>query len=291
MASYQRAHLLERSLECYRNQAFDNDRLELVVIDDHSTDNTFDLCDDWSHDTGIKTTVVTVNPKREAWRDCGAVLNAGIRASSGEYVLLTHPEVMPGKTSVNDCVDALIADEARRKNTFSPSFATGPGLYACCRVYYMGQHDQAKIDTVDWRGLGAGAVRGIDGFYEDDVNGNPDYRHAATDIVAQPGSRIKTWESWVFGGMSRRAWADLGGMLETQKWGSVDIAFHARRRALGIQNHTCPSPESIVVHQNHDGPGEVPTPRDMDVWVKELKEFNLVDPAKLMYPAVDYLGW
>lgn len=276
MATYQRKHLLWRSLLAYRDQEFDNKELELVVVDDFSTDGTAEYLKDWTREIGVRTTILTTGPKDTLWRDCGAVINAGIRASSGKHVLLTHPEVIPGKKSVAACVEQL---------------EKGTKCYACCRVYYLSPRDQERLDTVRWLEDGNLAVRQIPGFYADDVNGHPDYCHVSTDNVGKPGFRIPKWESWVFGGCSRRTWKFLGGMLETREWGAVDIAFMARRRTLGIHNHTCPDDDTIVVHQNHDGPGNVPTPRDMDKWMAELRDTNLTDPEAMRYPAVDNLGW
>lgn len=292
MATYQRAHLLARSLHAYEHQDFDNSRFELVVIDDHSTDGTRDLVLDWSKRTGIRAVVLTESPKTQAWRDCATVLNAGIRASFGEHVLLTHPEAIPGRRSVAACVEQLAAFE----QVWLAEPAAQPrkpfGLYACCRIYYLSPREQELIDTCSWREKGALAVRDINGFYELDTNGHPDFSHRATDRVAQPGSRMPVWESWVFGGCSRQTWKRLGGMLESKQWGSVDVAFSARRRTLGIPNHTCPADDTICVHQNHDDPTKnVPTDRDMDKWVKELKDYPLTDRAKMCHPYVDNLGW
>lgn len=288
MASYERCHLLSRSLQCYEtSKGIDPQAdMEIVVVDDHSVDNTREHVLEWSKRTKIKAVVMTVGPKPDTWVDCGWVLNAGIRASSGRHILLTHPEVMPGQRSVVECVHQLEVYEGLRA-----CGKDGIGLYACCKVYYLSPRDQGLLDTVNWYSEGALAVRGIEGFYDQDDNGNPDYRHNVTDRVATPGFRIQEWSSWVFGGCSRETWKRLGGFLETTKWGSCDISWHARRRTLGIPNHTCPDDDTIVVHQCHDGPGNVPTPRDMDVWVKELQGFDLQSPSKLTYPATDFLGW
>jgi GT2 family glycosyltransferase len=287
MASYQRAHLLARSLVCYENQDFPKDEFEVICIDDSSTDGTKELVQEWSNRTGIKAAVISPYPKTEAWRDCGAVLNIGIRASTGKHVLLTHPEVMCGKKSVAACVKVLEEDHY----SWVLRDARSLGVYACCRIYYMGPRDQERIDTVDWKGKGAIAVREIEGFYDQDTNGNPDYMHRATDIVAQPGSRMPVWGSWVFGGHSRETWKRLGGMCVSQRWGAVDVSWAARRRTLGIPNYTCPDEDAICVHQNHDLPGNIQTPRDMNAWVDELKNVDLQTPSKLVWPAIDELGW
>ncbi len=282
-STYQRWHLLARSLVCYENHEFNNDNLEMICVDDHSTDGTRDLVLDWSRRTGIKTVVLTVAPKYESWRDCGATLNTGIRVSTGKHVILTHPEVMPGKRSVQSCVDRL--------ETFE--FLRGPdspvGLYSCCRPYYLSPQDQGRLDGVPWQTEGALAVRQIPGFYTEDRNGHPDYTHAATDSVGKPGSRLPEWGSFVFGGHSRETWKRLGGLCPTQRWGSVDVHWMNRRRVLGIPNHTCPDDETIVVHQSHDLPTDVKTPRVESVWREELSGDDLYNPVKLVWPYVDYL--
>jgi glycosyltransferase involved in cell wall biosynthesis len=304
MASYERAHLLERSLRCYELLNFDNKEMELIVIDDHSTDGTDELVRTWSNRTGIRSTVIVPSPKKEAWRDCGVTLNVGIRASLGKHVLLTHPEVMIGKDSVKACVDVL--EEFENNSAWATTddveiridrglegsgyIKRLPiGLYACCRIYYLSPKNQEGLDTVDWD-KNLLNVRNLPGFYDED-HGAPDFTHQATDMVAQPRSRLRTWESWVFGGMSRESWKRLGGMLETNRWGSVDVAFMQRRRALGIANHTCPEDTTICAHQNHDLPYDVKTPRVESDWKEELKDVDFTNPGLLRYPGVDNLGW
>lgn len=292
MATYERGPLLERALECYRRQDFDTDRFELVVLDDHSRDGTRDLVLDWSRTHRISAVVLTASPKPAEWVDCGTWMNHCIRVSSGDHVILTHPEIMCGRTSVKDCVTALDRhqnsydigmDEWRFKHPF--------GLYVGCRCYYLSPQDQVRIDTVPWKEDGVLALRRIEGFYTDDTNGNPDYSHRATDTVAQPGSRMTGWESFIFSGHSRETWKRLGGFLTTKAWGSCDVGWVHRRRTLGIPTHTPPAETAIVAHQNHDLPGNVPTHRDMDTWVRELRGFDLNDPAAMCYPRVDELGW
>ncbi len=274
MASFRRRELLERSLHCYEKQDFDNSRFELVVVDDHSEDGTRELVLDWSKRTGIISTVLTTAPKQGEWIDCGAYLNHAIRVSQGEHVILTHPEILVGRRSVATCVEELQKRE---------------WLYACCRGYYLSPRDQVRIDTVDWMRDGPLAVRNIEEFYDEGTTGNPDYSHRATDIVAQPGSRLPEWGSWIFGGHSRKTWKTLGGFLPSRMWGSCDVSWNARRRTLGIPNYTCPSDDCIVIHQCHDLPGNVPTPRDMDAWVRELQGTDLTCPSKLVYPHINYL--
>lgn len=272
MATFNRAHLMAPPLICYAHQSFPRDEFELVVVDDHSTDQTQHLVKKWGESYKIKYQLVTPGPKMESWRDCGAVLNCGIRAATGEHIILTHPEVMPGRQSVAACVDVL---------------SKKMGTYACCKPYYLSQRDQTRLPMVPWIPLGPLAVRQIEGFYDEDQ----DPAVKLSDYAPRAIEATDHWDSWVFGGCSRATWKYLGGMLETGKWGSVDVAFLERRKTLGITNHTCMEELTFCVHQNHDGPGNVPTPRDQDVWMKELEGLKLSDAEAMRYPAVDYLGW
>lgn len=292
MAAYKRRSLLERSLAGYQAQDFDNSRFELVVIDDHGDDGTRELVLDWSKTTGIAATVMTVAPKPAEWVDCAWVLNAGIRAAAGDNILLTHPEAIPGRRSVAACVEELERFEEGRLISSGHGHLSSHypiGAYAACRVYYLSVRDQQLIDTVPWRAEGNLAARQIPGFYDADPNGNPDYTHAVTDKVGTPGFRIKTWDSWVFGGFSRRTLKLMGGLQVSQRWGSVDILLNDRRKRLGMHEWTCPEDESIVIHQEHShGQGDTPTPRDMAAWQREC---HAIDKTKLVWPDVDELGW
>jgi hypothetical protein len=269
------------------------------------TDDTQGLVYDFCADNDMRYVVLTPGPKREKWRDCGAVLNYGIRAAAGDYILLTHPEVMPGRRSVAECVSRLAAFEVDRKWWGgSRSWLTdkdhplpidrGPvpfGMYACCKPYYLTPRDQERIDTVDWLNTGPLAVRQIEGFYEHEQhkNGNPDYSPWSIESIGKPGAPHTHWLSWVFGGCSRKTWRMMGGMLETGKWGSVDVAFVQRRRTLGIANHTCIEDDTLCCHQNHDDPAKnVITPRIEEMWKQELAGIPLHDVEKM---TEDRLGW
>lgn len=290
MSTYNRMHLLLRSLVCYEKQQFDNDRFELIIVDDGSSDGTRELVLGWSSHTGIKVTYLVPSPKNTGWRDCTATINHGIRVSQGQHILLTHPEIMIGRTSVAECVAQLEEFEKRRIDMGPKELRSPIGLYACCKSYYLSPRDQELIDTVDWKSEGPITVRKIDQFYEADIGGHPDFSHRATDMVATPGARIPFWQSWIFGGHSRRTWKELGGMLLTTKWGSCDVGWMHRRQVLGIANHTCPNDSSIVVHQCHDLPNDIKTPRIPEEWQKELNTVSM-NPNDLIFPKINEIGW
>jgi hypothetical protein len=251
MATYNRAHLLARSLECYAGQSLAD--FEIIIVDDASTDHTPELVADWQKRLDIKL-IRLAKPRGVAWRDAAAIINLGLRASFAELVLCTHPEVMPGTRAVELAVAAL-EDKA----------------YICCKPYYLTRGQQQALDGVDWR-TSRLAVRELPGFYD----GPPALDHP----LFLPGNveRAAHFESWVFGGMSRETWRWFGGFTEQAVWGAPDITFQKRRVFLGINNVTLQDPESYCVHQNHDQ-GQGAAPRDMGECFRNVPGFEALDQA------------
>ena len=236
MVTYNRAHLLERSLQVYAAQPYKD--FELIIVDDDSTDNTQDLLKKYAQRMDIKSIIVRKQPG--LWRDCARNINLGLRAAKGDFVIATHPEVIPGWLTLHHTASAA-RDE----------------VYVASKIYYLSPSEQERLDTVAWKENPL-AVRELEGFYASDPAYNlSDYAHAAMD-------RHTEWQSWVFGGLSRKTWRRIGGMTEFDTWGSIDMDFLMRRHLLGIKTDTLMDENTICIHQNHDNPEiDVITPRDM----------------------------
>jgi hypothetical protein len=253
MATFNRAHLLARSLECYASQSMSPGGFELIILDDASTDHTPELVAGWQKHLDIKY-IRLAKPEGVAWRDGAAIINIGIRASFAELILCTHPEVMPGNLALEQAVAAL-EDKA----------------YICCKPYYLTREQQQVIDNVDWRGSRL-AARQLPGFYD----GPPALDHPL--FYPANVERATQFESWVFGGMSRETWRWFGGFTEQSVWGAPDITFHKRRVFLGIKNITLQDDETFCLHQNHDL-GQAAAPRDMGECFRHVPGFEQLDQA------------
>lgn len=251
MATYNRAHLLKRSLQCYANQDFRD--IEVIVVDDWSEDDTPKLVRDWSSSLNVRS--INPHPKEPGeWRDTSSVINHGLREAGGDLVLLTHPEVMVG-------VDTIRSMWEHRRYW----------IYHCAKVYYLTADNQAKLDTVAWE-MDRLKVRELPDFYND----APHIEGPASEYSHRKTDEHTTWESWVFGGMTRDTWQKYGPMTEFHQWGSVDVDFLNRRHAAGIRSLTELNPSTIVIHQNHDVEQGVfkTTPRDMDLALKDLPRYT-----------------
>jgi hypothetical protein len=53
-------------------------------------------------------------------------------------------------------------------------------------------------------------------------------------------------------------------------WGPGDLSWLMERNRRGVPLVTLQDMDSYSVHQNHDGPGDIITPRDMDLAMKSL---------------------
>ncbi len=247
LCTYNRAHLLKRSLVTYAKQTTGD--FELIILDDGSEDETGDLVSSFSDKVEIRYERLT-DKKPGEWRDAGAIINRGIIRSKGEFVYITHPEVM----LCFDCIDkanrALREDEKAYLNT---------------RVYYLTPRLQEALDTVDWQS-DFYRVKSLQNFYEEE----PTYREESLGMVKNQyctprvAETIDCWESWVFGGMTRKSWKRFGGLNESPHWGTVDYDFMQRRRHNKWK--TISPRDMYVIHQNHDMKVGVfkPTERNRD---------------------------
>lgn len=252
LSTFNRAHLLRRSLSAYLDTMTPDD--ELIIIDDESDDNTGEMLEviQCGNSDDIKYIRVS-KPRGVKWRDCAATLNIGIRCARNPFIILTHPEIIPGPDTLR---------------LFREVSETRPDAYICAKGYYLNPQQQAFCAAVN-------------NFALSDIRSLPDFYSATGDYSPTNIDRLKVWESWIFGGLSREQWRHIGGMYESTAWGTVDITFLTRRRLLGIENVTLLSPDSYVIHQNHDVPvgNFVPTDRDMDRCHREAPRMSTYNDA------------
>ncbi len=76
--TFNRAHLLERAIMSALRQTYDN--LEIIIIDDGSTDNTYEIVEKFF---SLSTNIRYV---KQSNRGLPASLNVGIKLSAGKYI-------------------------------------------------------------------------------------------------------------------------------------------------------------------------------------------------------------
>jgi SAM-dependent methyltransferase len=248
-ATFDRAALLDRALYTYWKQTLPADDWEYLLVDDGSRDETRQICAKWT-EAGVPLRVFSAEelgkPKEPGrWRDGCALRNAVSTHAVGEVLVSTHPEVMLPPTAL----------EAVSRTLKRPDGA----LWATAIPYWLPPVD---VDACGWRD-DVGALRTLPGFYDpswpsdQEAPGAPDYRNQNQETRTD-------WESEVFWGMEMWLWRRIGGFREFAQWGSVDLDFHARRRALRLRTRVVddlqprtPSGKLLVYHQHHDSPRDM----------------------------------
>lgn len=260
-ATYNRAELLDNALNTYSKQVFPkNFKWEYIIIDDMSTDNTKDIVDKWSLRIPIKymTSEEIGLPKDPGkWRDGCALVNRGTTFATGDFLILTHPEIMLTK-------DALYS--MYKKGMECPLTER---WWVTAIPYWLPPGELPKGWKTD-----VDKLRNMHGFYDPTwpspvhSPGTIDYRNNNQEVRTG-------WESWVFNGIKREDWFWLGGFREFEVWGSVDVDQMNRRAAAKVPVVFATSEHSthdhkylMVFHQNHD------SQRDMKKTMAALAGIN-----------------
>jgi SAM-dependent methyltransferase len=192
-------------------------------------------------------------PKEEGqWRDGCTVRNSGSTFAHGKVIVATHPEIMIPPDALEKMYEAVTEH---------------PNAWITAIPYWIpkgnklpkGWHyDLEKIQTME-------------GFYDPDwpdevtAPGAIDYRNNNQEV--RP-----TWESEVFWAMDMKLWREIGGFRQFEVWGSVDMDFVGRRKAIGIPTKFAYSDDSphkdkalMVYHLWHE------SKRDMDAAMEAMK--------------------
>ena len=105
------AEMLPQSLRSLLKQTYPG-KFSIVIVDDHSSDNTFQVARDLSQDTDMKVVLVRGETLPEGWTGKLWALEQGLRVAATlkpEYVLLTDADIFHGSTSLTTLVHQAVA--------------------------------------------------------------------------------------------------------------------------------------------------------------------------------------
>jgi glycosyltransferase involved in cell wall biosynthesis len=133
--TYNRAPLLRRCLESYREQTYPKDAFELVVVDDCSSDDTASVVEEFRAGSGIRTLYVR-NEKR---MDITYTRNRGIEAASGRIIIETDsdfivvPEFIEGHMEAHQNPNVMCTGPAINITSLDQLFVKRPTIADMCR--------------------------------------------------------------------------------------------------------------------------------------------------------------
>ncbi|TLY37341.1 MAG: glycosyltransferase family 2 protein [Nitrospirae bacterium] len=93
--TYNRKEILRKTLRAYRSQSSQREIVEILVVDDGSTDGTNSDAAEWSEGT-----VIPIRYLRQEKKGLAAARNFGIREARGGLVLFGDDDIIPGRDLV-----------------------------------------------------------------------------------------------------------------------------------------------------------------------------------------------
>ena len=126
---------IRNCLESVLSQDYQKDKLEIIVVDNNSTDKTKEIA--------LKYTDKVYNRGSER----STQKNFGVQQSGGEYFLHLDADMALGKDIVRECVEKVQAD----KNIVAlhiPEIVTGEKLFSRVRNFERSFYDGTAIDGV-----------------------------------------------------------------------------------------------------------------------------------------------
>lgn len=143
------ASTLRRSLSSICSQDWPKDRLELIYVDDASTDKSIDIASKWTNRT-VSLTGIPHGPS--------AARNAGVQESSGDIIVFLDADVVAPPGTVRDLTAPLLEDS--RLDAIFGSYDSEPSddslvsQYRNLLHHFVHQNSRREAATF-WAGCGA----------------------------------------------------------------------------------------------------------------------------------------
>lgn len=142
---------IEACLRSIKEQTYPADKIEILVIDNNSTDNTKKIAKKYTN------LVFDKGPERSAQR------NFGVERSSGEYFLYLDADMILHKDVVRDCVEKVAADE-KIIALYISEIVMGEKFFSKVRRFERSFYDATVIDCV--RFIKKSSFQEVGGFDE-----------------------------------------------------------------------------------------------------------------------------
>jgi len=260
LAHKDRNHLLEMTLKNWRHQRgnapqwqFQNDNIELIVVDDGSERPPMDICEKY------KARVVLLGDSQR--KNPSAAWNAGLRIANGKVLACTHAEIVPNL----DCARYLYGSCVGE-----PEYMKGLRVWA---PYPSRPEDglvEKEIEGEEIKRLGEWAIRANvsvyrlrassnrscldEGFDPDCLQNDSEFWYSATDFGGHSNFEIKHqlrgyfWNNlWA---CRKEVFNWCNYLSEPSDWGADDSDFQNRQKFLKLGYVF--SDVAVGYHQYHD---------------------------------------
>lgn len=126
---------IENCLKSIKNQSYLQDLLEIIVVDNNSTDKTKEIARKYTDK------IFNEGPERSAQR------NFGVEKSNGEYFLYLDADMILSKDAIKDCIEKVKSDDNVIALHIS-EIITGKKFFSKVRRFERSFYDGTVIDGV-----------------------------------------------------------------------------------------------------------------------------------------------
>ena len=142
---------IARCLESVRRQDYPGDKIEIIVVDNFSTDKTKEIAREFAG------SVFEKGPERSAQR------NLGIEKAKGRYFIFLDADMALSQNVISECVSRMENDSGL-VGLYIPEKMIGDGFWPKVRNFERSFYDETPIDGL--RFIRTQAARSIGGFDE-----------------------------------------------------------------------------------------------------------------------------
>lgn len=125
---------IENCLKAVRNQIYPHDKIEIIVVDNNSLDQTKKIAYKYTDK------IYNFGPERSAQR------NYGIEQAQGEYILYLDADMILSQRVIAECVEKC--KKERYVALYIPEKITGDGFWIKVRDFERSFYDATAIDCV-----------------------------------------------------------------------------------------------------------------------------------------------
>lgn len=133
---------IEACLQSLLAQTYPRENIEIIVVDNNSTDGTKQIINEFGEGLALPNLkVFNRGPERSAQK------NFGVEESKGEYFIHLDADMVLGENVVAECVEKVSKD----KNIIAlyiPEIVTGKSFFGKVRRFERGFYDGTAIDAV-----------------------------------------------------------------------------------------------------------------------------------------------
>ncbi len=125
---------IRNCLESVKKQNYPQNKIEIIVVDNHSTDRTLTIANKFTHK------VYNKGPERSSQR------NFGVKQATGKYILYLDADMMLSPNVIKECVDKCESSEYIA--LYIPERVIGKGLWIKVRDFERSFYNGTCIDCV-----------------------------------------------------------------------------------------------------------------------------------------------